>query len=439
MKRISIGRNTANDLIVDDASVSRVHAELIIYSDGRISISDLNSKNGTYLNGKRILQPEILNPDDIVSIGNKQINWERFLPEKTNFSKEIVSDSKPFSSGILRSIAIPAILIAIITSVFLLSNKNNLLKSETIDTDTILSDPKPDDKTVSGASDGLNKVSVGPSPEISEQGKTSSVETGEIIRESKIEPDLPIQYDFACLNDGNDQGVTEIVTDLSLFEDEMLNSSNTDLTIKDELKAGNSFHSEMQNKYAFVKSGSSYDNLNKILTRLVQSIEEPQGFNYKIYLFNSEEINAFTIGGRIYITTSMYNFCKSNDELACIIGHEIGHNELKHIRQQLQKEYMVNSIFGNELGGNIGVLNMVLTTPFNQVKETASDMFGIDLVFSAGFNACSTVSIWNRMKENEDAYNPVTNLFRSHPYSEKRAVCCKHHISSNYRINPCNY
>ena len=39
----------------------------------------------------------------------------------------------------------------------------------------------------------------------------------------------------------------------------------------------------------------------------------------------------------------MYSFCKTNDELACVIGHEINHNELGHIKEHLQKERLISA------------------------------------------------------------------------------------------------
>ena len=38
------------------------------------------------------------------------------------------------------------------------------------------------------------------------------------------------------------------------------------------------------------------------------------------------------------------------------------------------------------------------------------------------------------MKDEEGEYNSINNLFRSHPYSEKREHCAKNHLSSNYGI-----
>ena len=64
---IRIGRSAGNDVVLPDAAkgVSRTHAELR-YDNGRFLIVDLNSQNGTWLNGRRIEQAEVARDSEIV-------------------------------------------------------------------------------------------------------------------------------------------------------------------------------------------------------------------------------------------------------------------------------------------------------------------------------------------------------------------------------------
>ena len=66
---IRIGRAPDDDIIVADLGVSKHHAELRRSPDGRYSITDLGSHNGTYVNGTRVSQQE-LNEGDIIAIGH---------------------------------------------------------------------------------------------------------------------------------------------------------------------------------------------------------------------------------------------------------------------------------------------------------------------------------------------------------------------------------
>ena len=70
-KRLSIGRTKQNDLTIDDASVSKMHASLLLNSDGKVVVADTGSTNGTYLNGERIAYGKAIEilADDKVKFG----------------------------------------------------------------------------------------------------------------------------------------------------------------------------------------------------------------------------------------------------------------------------------------------------------------------------------------------------------------------------------
>ena len=63
-----IGRDTSSDLVIDAPGVSRRHARIVRQGDGYF-IEDLESSNGTFLNGKRLERYEELSPDDRIHLG----------------------------------------------------------------------------------------------------------------------------------------------------------------------------------------------------------------------------------------------------------------------------------------------------------------------------------------------------------------------------------
>lgn len=65
---MSIGRGTDNSIVVNDINTSRKHAELRYEEDGSWSVVDLNSTNGTQVNGRRVGSAR-LNPGDRLTIG----------------------------------------------------------------------------------------------------------------------------------------------------------------------------------------------------------------------------------------------------------------------------------------------------------------------------------------------------------------------------------
>ena len=78
MKELKIGRNPENDIQLQDSSVSRQHAILVI-GNGEYSIRDLGSSNGTYVNGVRVNGIASLKKHDIVKVGNALVPWMNHL------------------------------------------------------------------------------------------------------------------------------------------------------------------------------------------------------------------------------------------------------------------------------------------------------------------------------------------------------------------------
>jgi hypothetical protein len=68
-KDVSIGRSQDNDIVLTEGKISRRHAK-VHHSDEGFVLSDLNSSNGTFVNGKRITRPVILKENDEIAIGD---------------------------------------------------------------------------------------------------------------------------------------------------------------------------------------------------------------------------------------------------------------------------------------------------------------------------------------------------------------------------------
>lgn len=100
MKTIRVGRSSTNDIQLDDSTVSGQHAAFTINDDGKISIKDLNSTNGTFVNDKRITEVVTLKSGDHVKLGQCSFDWET----KCNVASyktviQPLSNSSAFSLG----------------------------------------------------------------------------------------------------------------------------------------------------------------------------------------------------------------------------------------------------------------------------------------------------------------------------------------------------
>ena len=78
-RRLNVGRASDNELTLNDASVSKIHAALLMTSEGTILVADTGSTNGTYINGRRIAYGESrqIEDGDVIGFGDIEVRLRR--------------------------------------------------------------------------------------------------------------------------------------------------------------------------------------------------------------------------------------------------------------------------------------------------------------------------------------------------------------------------
>jgi pSer/pThr/pTyr-binding forkhead associated (FHA) protein len=414
MKQFKIGKGTVNDVVIEnDPTVSRVHLAVFIDDEKNIFVTDLKSTNGTYVNGVKIEESVKLKTLDVLKIGNTLVNWPKFLKDDDNIEKvyQTLNDSSEIaeSEKIIKNSTkkvgniykYALVLIFIILGI-------------------ILSIAFAEKEVIYNFDDIKNSNEDATTLDYQNQQKKQRTN---------------VTYDFSCLNSDGDAGSNdaiysfgEITRDIqsSFFED-------IDISIEDEQEQGRKLLKALKKEYRFIETGNNYNNLKSILNNLVSRLAKPKGFNYKIFLLDDSTLNAVTLGGHIFFYKGMFDFCKTNSEIAAIISHEIAHNELGHSTLAMKKQKAAND--WGVLGEIFLEIESVTTLSFNQKQESEADLFGMDLVYPTNFKNCDAITLWNRMSQNESRFDIVENFFRSHPYSKNRSRCIKNHLKSNYNKN----
>src|SRR4029453_3516258 len=78
-RRLNVGRASDNELSLNHASVSKIHAALLMTSEGTILVADTDSPNGTYINGRRIAYGESrqIEDGDVIGFGDIEVRLRR--------------------------------------------------------------------------------------------------------------------------------------------------------------------------------------------------------------------------------------------------------------------------------------------------------------------------------------------------------------------------
>src|SRR5262245_22883531 len=80
----SVGRLPDNDIVIDDATVSRRHCAIVVHSDLTIEIHDVASKNGTLVNGRKLQGPTRLRDRDEIGLSERRLTFLMFAGEVTS-------------------------------------------------------------------------------------------------------------------------------------------------------------------------------------------------------------------------------------------------------------------------------------------------------------------------------------------------------------------
>lgn len=242
-------------------------------------------------------------------------------------------------------------------------------------------------------------------------------------------------YSYACLDSalaGRPASRTigkagDLLRDLAIDEESVTDDMQN--------QYGLAFHQDaVQTKtFTLMKDAAVQAQLQKTMDELLAVREKPTGIKYFIYGLEDTTVNAFTFGGRIYVTRAMYNRCKDKPALLySIIGHEIGHSEKGHIKKTIQEIELANDIFGERNGTAVFQVKKLLTGAFNQKNELEADYYGTDLSYELNQDICAAVNFWSDMAKMENKYNKVEDFFRTHPFSALRAQCLRTHITANF-------
>lgn len=422
---IYIGRNEENDIHYSDSTVSRRHAKISIDEDGSFILEDLSSSNGTYVNGRRISAPTIVNSHDKIELGKQVLNWQNVLSliilESDSETIEFMFDEESKSNRkfwlVLTTILGCIVLIFVWSEVRRNENPKSPEKSAELPDSLDVSD-KPQDveleKEVSAKETENNEIP---------QQNTSNPQSTENPRFKR--KNNPIVYSISCLRSKSD--LNKIIGFGADVQNGWIHFSSDEVGVEEEIEVGKALKLQVDKEYRYSSNTDIINRLNQIQNKLVGALKNPR-MTYKLYVIESKEINAFTAGGYIFITTAIIDFAIIDDELACVLAHEIYHNELGHINLILRKEKAARNWLGDFADWGL-VASQILGASFNQENEVYCDMYGVDLAIEAGYDGQAAAAFWKRMKNQGKG---LDKIFSTHPFSNERMNCLHEHLERNY-------
>lgn len=167
---------------------------------------------------------------------------------------------------------------------------------------------------------------------------------------------------------------------------------------------------------------------DKLYPHTIKFNERAKAWKWEVNVLRSPSINAFCMpGGKIAVFTGILEKLNlTDDEVAMIMGHEMGHALWEHARERTAKtnltsigSRMVGYLLFGQAGEMIGAAGSSLAAlKFSRNDETEADLIGLELAARAGYDPRAGITLWEKMSSANKGAPPA--WFSTHPAGTTR-------------------
>jgi beta-barrel assembly-enhancing protease len=185
--------------------------------------------------------------------------------------------------------------------------------------------------------------------------------------------------------------------------------------------------------------------LNRYINVLGDSIAgltSRKDLDWHFFIVDSKEVNAFAVpGGYVYVNRGLIERSDKMDEVAGVLGHEIGHVVRRHTVKQMEKEQGANvgitlacvltGVCNSQVAGAaINIAGSAVFARFSRSDEAEADQEGFNNVVHAGISPEGMVSMFQKLlEERKSRPAGVEAWFLTHPLEEDRITAIQTRIN----------
>ncbi|WOI55484.1 M48 family metallopeptidase [Palleronia sp. LCG004] len=173
--------------------------------------------------------------------------------------------------------------------------------------------------------------------------------------------------------------------------------------------------------------------LDQVAARLLAA-QNVDSEGWEILVFASPQVNAFALpGGKIGVYEGMFEVFANEDQLAAIVGHEIGHLGAEHAQARMSAQVAKNAgmrvvawllnmgdvQYAAEIAAALGLgVEVGLLLPYSRDQELEADRLGLETMQMARYDPREAVELWQRMQRAQGNRGP--EFLATHPTPDSR-------------------
>jgi predicted Zn-dependent protease len=195
---------------------------------------------------------------------------------------------------------------------------------------------------------------------------------------------------------------------------------------------------QAQQKNALNRDPQQVERLRTIAVQLIPHAtrfnKNARKWTWEVNLISSKSVNAFCMpGGKIAFFTGILEALQlTDDEVATIMGHEIGHALLEHGRARMSEQLLKNiGISAAAVMLNLGdvsaamlsqAANLAVSLPYARKQEADADLVGLELAARAGYDPRAAVVVWQKMSKHAQGAGrgQPPQFLSTHPSNQNR-------------------
>jgi len=216
--------------------------------------------------------------------------------------------------------------------------------------------------------------------------------------------------------------------------------SAEDISESEEYYIGRAVAAQIMSRYEPLNDPGLNLYAQKIAQAVAMASDRPSVYRgYHVQVLNSGEVNAFAApGGFLFVTTGLLKLVRSEDELACVLAHEVAHVAKKHGLKTIKTSRLTAAfaVLGTEAAKNYSssqvsqltdafkgtvddVVNSLVVNGYSRDKEYEADKFGARYARDANYDPAAMKSFLDRMAQADKA-GAGGGMFKTHPAPSKR-------------------
>ncbi len=212
------------------------------------------------------------------------------------------------------------------------------------------------------------------------------------------------------------------------------------VSTQQEVQMGQQEAAQINQQLPLVRDAEANRYINLLGDQIARTTKRAD-LDWRFFIVDAAEVNAFAVpGGFVYVNRGLIERTDRMDELAGVLGHEIGHVVLRHTIKQMEQMQGANigvtlacvltSICNSQIAqAGINVAGTALFSKFSRTDESQADQQAVKNTIAAGIDPHGVVTMFEKLiAERKRRPGSVDAFFATHPGEEGRITAVQAEI-----------